>query len=83
MTTPTPLPTYGSPRWTLTRKLVGADFEATIARTTAALATEGFGVLAAMDIAKTLATKLDVGIQPYVILGACNQACARPVRAGA
>ena len=66
------LPAYGTPAWTLTRKLEGADFEATVAKTIAALATEGFGVLATMDIAKTLATKIDTHIRPYVILGACN-----------
>ena len=71
-TTTTSLPPYGTPPWTLTRKLAGADFDETIAKATAALAAEGFGVLATMDIAKTLETKIGALIRPYTILGACN-----------
>ena len=47
-------------------------YERAVERAREALAAEGFGILAEMDIAATLRKKLDVEFRPYVILGACN-----------
>lgn len=51
---------------------VSLPYEQAVERTRQALAREGFGILAEMDIAATLKKKLDVDFRPYVILGACN-----------
>ncbi len=58
--------TYGS---TVTTKL---GFDDAVERTRAALAEQGFGVLTEIDVQATLKTKLDLDIEPYLILGACN-----------
>jgi uncharacterized protein (DUF302 family) len=47
-------------------------YEQAIEKTTAALKTEGFGVLTEIDVKETLKQKLDADFRRYVILGACN-----------
>ena len=47
-------------------------YGAAIERTTAALKTEGFGVLTTIDMRAALKEKLGRDIRPYAILGACN-----------
>ncbi len=54
------------------RITIPLPYARTVERVRAALATEGFGILAEMDIAATLKQKLAVDFRPYVILGACN-----------
>jgi uncharacterized protein (DUF302 family) len=51
---------------------VPLEYGVAVERARTALAAEGFGILAEMDIAATLKSKLNVDFRPYVILGACN-----------
>jgi uncharacterized protein (DUF302 family) len=48
------------------------SYEEAIERTTAALKTEGFGVLTTIDVKATIKQKLDKDFRKYTILGACN-----------
>lgn len=48
------------------------SFEDAIEKTKLALKDEGFGVLTEINIKDTLKKKLDVNLEPYVILGACS-----------
>ena len=48
------------------------SFEDAVERIRNALADKGFGVLTEVDMKATLKAKLDVNMEDYLILGACN-----------
>lgn len=53
-------------------KTVDFPYEEAVAKTTAALKDEGFGVLCEIDIKEKLKEKLGVDFRRYTILGACD-----------
>lgn len=58
------------------RATLDMPIAAALEATTAALKTEGFGVLTSIDVQATLKEKLGESFDPYLILGACNPALA-------
>ncbi len=65
-----------NPDYGLTRNLGKISFEDAVSRTTEALGEEGFGVLTEIDVKATMKKKLDVDMDEYLILGACNPGLA-------
>lgn len=53
-------------------KTVSLSYDQAVEKVTEELKKEGFGVLTTIDVKETLKKKLDVDINRYVILGACN-----------
>ena len=53
-------------------KTIDASFDDAIAHVTDHLAQQGFGVLTTIDVSATMKKKLDVDLNRYTILGACN-----------
>ena len=66
------IPNLTPSSFTLHTTINNRDFRTVIEETTAALASQGFGVLNTIDIQATMKAKLDKAERPYVILGACH-----------
>jgi uncharacterized protein (DUF302 family) len=58
--------------YTIDRTITGESFNTVVERTRAALADKGFGVLTEIDVKATMKKKIDVDMDDYLILGACN-----------
>jgi uncharacterized protein (DUF302 family) len=70
------LPSFGNPHYGLTRRFPNLSPDQAVTEITAALATQGFGILTEINVQTTFEAKLDVGIGSYRILGACNPGLA-------
>jgi len=56
-----------------TRRInLDATYDDAIGRVKDALKDQGFGVLTEIDVRQTLKDKLDIDVDPQIILGACN-----------
>jgi len=56
-----------------TRRIeLDASYDDAIGRVKDALKDQGFGVLTEIDVRQTLKDKLDIDVDPQIILGACN-----------
>jgi uncharacterized protein (DUF302 family) len=53
-------------------KILSISFDEAVARATAELKKEGFGILTDIDVQKTLKEKLNADFRKYRILGSCN-----------
>lgn len=71
----------GTFRYGFERRLADTTFDQAVEKVTAALKSEGFGVLTEIDVKATLREKLNVDFRRYVILGACNPDLAHRVLA--
>lgn len=58
------------------KREVGMSYEEALEKVREELQKEGFGVLTEIDIKTTLKKKLDVDVDKYSILGACNPPAA-------
>jgi uncharacterized protein (DUF302 family) len=58
-------------------RTVNMSFNNTISRLRGALDTEGFGVLADIDVSSAMKAQLGLEVRPYRILGVCNPRLAQ------
>jgi uncharacterized protein (DUF302 family) len=61
--------------YTISKKL-NKDFDGAVQALTAALKSEGFGVITEVDLKEKFKEKLNVDFRRYTIFGACNPALA-------
>jgi uncharacterized protein (DUF302 family) len=55
---------------------LSGEYDTIVEKVTAALKSEGFGVITTIDVQKTFKAKLDLDYKKYLILGACNPSFA-------